>query len=62
MDFVGVHMSFVNGEDGKFGVVVRIPMHLKVKKVQHKKPEGVVDPLDMLETIGIELEEKHSCS
>lgn len=62
MNFIGVNLSFVNGEDGKFGVVVRIPMHLKIKNVQHKKPAGTVDPLDLLETVGIELEEKHSCS
>ena len=58
MNFTGVSLRFVDGEDGKYGVVVLIPSHLKVKNVLHKKPTGAVDPTDCLEAVGINLEEK----
>lgn len=57
MNFEGVRLIYVDGEDKKYGVVVVIPQHLKVKKVAHKRPIGAHDPLGFNETIGIELEE-----
>ena len=57
MNFSGVSLIFVDGEDGKYGIIVKIPNHLKVKKVVNKKADGAYDPLDFFDSIGIELME-----
>lgn len=57
MNFEGVRLIYVNGEDKKYGVVVVIPRHLKIKKITQKEPARVHDPLALYDTVGIELEE-----
>ena len=57
MDFTGVKLSYVKGRDGKYGVVVQIPSHLRVVSITHKKPGNICDPLDCVEGVGINLEE-----
>lgn len=57
MDFTGVTLTYVDGEDGKYGVVVQIPSHLRVVSIKHKKPEDVCDPLGCVECVGINFEE-----
>lgn len=58
MNFNGISLHIVDGEDGKYGLVVKLPPHLKAANILNKKRGNLaVDPLDFSESIGINLEE-----